>query len=492
VGVAPHFVTVGDLNNDGILDLVAANKISGDVSILLGNGDGTFQSAENFGVNGFGLAATIGDFNGDGAPDIAAATGPGGVSILTNRVAGPAVALAPGLVAFGSQAIGVTSGTRIVTLTNTGSAVLSIAGLSLTGPQASNFSQTNTCGISLVAGGSCTFNVTFTPSAQGSNVASIIITDNAFNSPQIISLSGAGVTPAPGVGLAPATLTFAGELIGTASTAQVITLTNTGNAPLTISTIAITGANSGDFSQNNTCPASSANMAAGASCAISVTFTPPVTGNRTASVSITDDANGSPQSISLAGMGIDFSLAEASGSNCPGGGNCSTAAVITAGQTATYNLQVSPVSGFNGNVALTCSGAPAPSNCAISPALVPSNGSSSYAFTVTINNTSSVITLPLMDPPSAPQWPTVDFVSPLFLAFGMMLMLAGLVVAQARRRRVPMPTLAVLLLGFLCACGCGGGGTGTTVPPPTTATITVTGTSGGLNRTLHLSLTVNH
>ena len=603
VGVAPHFVTVGDLNNDGRLDLVTANLVSGDVSILLGNGDGSFQSAENFGANGFGLSAAIGDFNGDGAPDIAVAAGLGGVSILTNRDVGPApaAALAPSLVGFGSQAIGLASGARSVTLNNTGSAVLNIAGISLSGPQASDFSQTNTCGINLAAAGNCTFNITFTPSALGTRIASIVITDNAFSSPQIISLSGAGVAVAPGAGLAPGTLTFAGELVGTASTPQIITLTNTGNASLTISNIAITGANSGDFAQTNTCPASpatlaaqancsisvifkpsvtgnraasvtitdnasgspqgvsltgtgiaptvtlaptslnfanqlltttssaqtitltnrgtatlniasiaiagansgdfaqtnacpasSAKLAAGANCTISVTFTPSVTGNRTASVSITDDASGSPQSIALTGMGTDFSLDAASGSNCPAGGNCSIAAVVTTGQTAAYNLQVSPVSGFNGNVALTCSGAPAPSTCAISPALVPPNGSSSYAFTVTINNTSSVMTLPLTTRPNAPQWPTARFVSPLFMIFGMGLMLAGLVMAQTRRQRVPMPILAVLLLGFLCACGCGGGGSGTTVHPPTTATITVTGTSGGVSRTLHLSLTVNH
>ena len=494
VGVAPRFVTVGDLNNDRILDLVAANRTSGDVSILLGNGDGTFQSAENFGANGLGLSAAIGDFNEDGAPDIAVAVGLGGVSILTQIGAGPtpAATLAPSLVSFGNQAVGFTSAAHTVTLTNGGTAALNLDSISLTSPQAGDFSQTNACGTNLAAGGSCTFSITFAPSVLGNRIASIVITDNAFNSPQVISLSGSGVTPAPGAGLAPAALTFAGQLIGSTSAPQVLTFTNTGTAPLTISTMAINGANSSDFSQSNTCPASSSNLAIGASCKISVTFTPAVIGNRTASISITDNASGSPQNIPLTGTGTDFSLAAASGSNCQGGGNCSTAAVITAGQTATYNLQVTPVSGFSGNVALTCSGAPASSTCAISPPSVSPNGSTSYAFTVTINNTASVITLPLMDPPSAPWWPTVDFVSPFFLAFGMMVMLAGLVVAQARRRRVPMPILAVLLLGFLCACGCGGGGSGTTVHPPTSATITVTGTSGDVNRTLHMSLTVNH
>ena len=487
-GLTTNSVVVGDMNNDGILDLVTAS--GADVSILLGNGDGSFQPPESFGPNGFAETAAIGDLNGDGAPDLAVAGRE--VSILTQLLARPVPAanIAPSLVSFGNQSIGFTSAAHSVTLTNGGTAALNLASVSLTGPQGGDFSQTNTCGTNLAAGGSCTFSITFAPSALGIRIASIVIADNAFNSPQVISLSGRGMT-GPGAGLAPAALTFAGGLIGTAST-QITTLTNTGNAPLTISNFAISGANSGDFAQTNTCPASSTNLAVGASCTISVTFTPSVAGNRTASVSITDDASGSPQSIPLTGVGTDFSLDVASGSNCPAGGNCSTAAVVTTGQTAAYNLQVSPVSGFNGNVALTCSGAPTPSTCAIPPALVPPNGSSSYAFTVTINNTSSVMTLPLTTRPNAPQWPTVRFVSPLFMIFGMMVMLAGLVVAQTRRQRVPMPAFAVLLLGFLCACGCGGGGSGTTVRPPTSATITVTGTSGGVSRTLHLSLTVNH
>src|SRR4029077_16811151 len=158
----------------------------------------------------------------------------------------------------------------------------------------------------------------------------------------------------PVAGLSPSALTFTGELKGASSTSQGVMLTNTGVGALTISGIAITGANAGDFSQTNTCGPS---LASQASCTISVTFTPTVTGNRTASVSITDNDNpsGSPQSIPLAGMGTDFSLAVASGGICPAGGNCSTSAAVTAGQTATYNLQMNPTSGFSSNVALSCS-----------------------------------------------------------------------------------------------------------------------------------------
>jgi hypothetical protein len=88
--------------------------------------------------------------------------------------------------------------------------------------------------------------------------------------------------------------------MGTTSAAQSVTLTNTGNAALSISSIGLAGANSEDFSQTNTC---GSGVAAGANCSISVTFAPTAAGTRSASVSIADNASGSPQTISLSGTG---------------------------------------------------------------------------------------------------------------------------------------------------------------------------------------------
>src|SRR5207302_182936 len=99
-------------------------------------------------------------------------------------------------------------------------------------------------------------------------------------------ISGA-TTPAPAVSLSPTSLTFSSQVVGSTSAAQTVTLTNSGNAALTISSIGLSGTNSGDFAQTNTCPSSSSTLAAGASCTISVTFTPSATGSRSASVSPT-------------------------------------------------------------------------------------------------------------------------------------------------------------------------------------------------------------
>src|SRR5262249_2862453 len=105
----------------------------------------------------------------------------------------------------------------------------------------------------------------------------------------------------PVVSLSPTSLGFGNQNVGTTSAAQTISLTNTGTAALTISSIAISGTNAGDFAQTNNC---SATLNVNTSCTISVTFTPSATGTRTASVIVTDNAAGSPQSVALGGAGV--------------------------------------------------------------------------------------------------------------------------------------------------------------------------------------------
>jgi hypothetical protein len=210
-------------------------------------------------------------------------------------------------------------------------------------------------------------------------------------------------------------------------------------------------------------------------------------------VTVTDNASGGPQSVSLTGAGADYSLAAAAGANCPANGNCSTSATITAGQTATYDLQVTPVSGFNGTVAFTCIGAPAPSACAVSPTSAPPNGSSSYAFAVTVNNTANALMPPSPVFPRTPWMPWMRLVLSL-LSMTMASLLIRRFFAGVRPVRILVPVAAALLfsLVYISGCGGGGGGSGPVVKPPTNATLTITGSSGTVNRTLNLSLTVNH
>jgi hypothetical protein len=75
-GTGPGFLSVGDFNGDGKADLAVANwssVIAGSVSVLLGNGNGTFQAAVNYAAGSGPISLTLGDFNGDGKADLAVA-----------------------------------------------------------------------------------------------------------------------------------------------------------------------------------------------------------------------------------------------------------------------------------------------------------------------------------------------------------------------------------------------------------------------------------
>jgi len=202
----------------------------------------------------------------------------------------PLVAISPLTYNFGNQALGTPSSPQVIDLTNNGGAALTISSLTASG----DFSQTNNCGSSLAPGAFCTISVTFTPTATGSRPGSITVTDNASPATQTISLSGTGTGAL--ASLAPSSLTFASQPLGTSSSAQTLTLSNPSSVTLAIAGVAM----SGDFSETNTCGTS---LAANASCTISVTFTPTATGSRPGSLTVTDNANPTTQSASLSGTG---------------------------------------------------------------------------------------------------------------------------------------------------------------------------------------------
>jgi len=232
------------------------------------------------------------------------------VFCLSGWSLGQAVNFSPTSLSFPSTVVGTSSSPLPVTLTNTGSATLKIRTITITQPDATDFKQTNNCGLQVLAGANCTINVVFNPTTTGARSANVTVTDNAANSPQSVPLSGTGLAPA--VKLSPMSLTFGTELIGSNSAAQQITLTNTGTAPLTISNIAPWGANAGDFSLTNNCGTS---LAINSSCAISVMFTPTSAWSRTGAVMIADNAGGSPQVIGLAGNGSSGGVASFSASS---------------------------------------------------------------------------------------------------------------------------------------------------------------------------------
>jgi hypothetical protein len=208
------------------------------------------------------------------------------------------VSLSPSSLIFTSQGISTKSAAQTVTLTNTSSIKLNITSIALTGSNPGDYAETNTCGSGVAAGGRCTFSVTFTPSTTGIRKANVTITDNTFSGSQNLSLTGTGSYAA--VNLAPSSLTFPKQTVGTSSASKIVTLTNSSNVPLTISKISLTGANPGDYSQTNTCGSS---VASKATCTFTVTFRPATSGTRTASVTITDNTSAGSNTVVLTGTG---------------------------------------------------------------------------------------------------------------------------------------------------------------------------------------------
>jgi hypothetical protein len=286
-------VATGDLNGDGKLDLVSADSNGNTASVLLGDGTGKFKlvSSQPTGSSPFSIA--VGDFNGDGRLDLATANrGSNTLSILLQFP--PGVTLMPASLSFGHQKVGTSSAPQIVTLANGTSGSATITGISIIGANRGDYSQTNNCGTALGAGKSCTISVTFTPTAAGMRTATLQVTDSDPSSPQTSSLTGIGGTQ-PGVTLSPGSLTFPKQSINSTSSPLPVTLTNSGNQTLSIASIVA----SGPFSQVNTCGSS---LGAALSCTINVVFQPTSEGPFTGSITITDNAPGSPHVVALSGQ----------------------------------------------------------------------------------------------------------------------------------------------------------------------------------------------
>jgi len=291
-GDEPYSVAVGDFNGDSILDLVVDDVYnSNTVSVLLGDGTGDFTVAASPPIGGVPVAVAVGDFNSDGKLDVAAVNGSlPAVSVLLQSV--PVATFSPPSLKFGMQLVGTASQPQNVTLTNSGAKPLEIGGITAS----ANFSETNNCSSSVAVGASCTITVTFRPLGIGTFTGTVTITDNGFNSPQTVPLTGAGTM----VGLSPSTVNFYTQTVGTTSAAQTVTMTNHGYRTVNVG-FGLRGSNPGDFAQTNTCGNS---LAAGASCTISVTFTPQAKGSRTATLNVVDNGGGSPQVVTLKGFGM--------------------------------------------------------------------------------------------------------------------------------------------------------------------------------------------
>jgi hypothetical protein len=193
-----------------------------------------------------------------------------------------------------------------VTLTNAGSALLHLTDFAITGSNSTNFGflvkGATPCQLpsgTLTAAASCTISVNFAPQAAGPVSATLSISDNASGSPQSVTLSGNSGTS--GISLAPATLNFPSQTVGTNSVAQAVSVNNTGTTAVAM-TISLGGTDPSDFAETDNC--SQSPLAAGKTCVINVTFDPAQTGTRSALVMISDNAPHSPQIVTVGGTAV--------------------------------------------------------------------------------------------------------------------------------------------------------------------------------------------
>ena len=276
------------------------------------------------------------------------------------------VTVAPTALNFGSVTTGSASSAQTVTVSNPTSAAAAVSSVAATG----DFAETNTCGSSIAAGGSCTVSVTFKPTATGSRAGTLTV--NAGGSSSTVSLSGTG-TAAGGGGSAtltasPASVAFGNEPSGSTSAAQAVTVKNTGTAAATVS--AVTAA--APFAETNTCGSS---IAAGASCTVSVTFKPTAAGAASGSLTVASNATNPSLTVALTGTGTSS-----------GGGGPVNLALNAPVSASSYTQDYGPANAVDGNTSTYWEG---------------TNGACPTTYTVNLGANDSLSSLVLDLPPSA-------------------------------------------------------------------------------------------
>jgi hypothetical protein len=458
-------VKVADLNHDGFLDLAVTTQ--NELLVFLGHGDGTFQAPIPYVNNAlFTNSVAIGDFNGDGQPDIVVGTSGAVLSYAGN---GDGTFKAP---------ISTPTLPNMITLIVGDFNDDGFLDLVTNGPG---------LGQSILLGkGNGTFQAAspFSPTYYPRTYAvGDLNGDGAFDLVQFSTSNPTGNPPqtasvwlsAPVPGFSTASLQFGAQNVGTSSSAKPISLSNAGNAGLSLTGIVA----SGDFSQTNTCTNS---LSVKSSCFIQVTFTPTTNGLRTGSITFTDNAKPGTQTVALTGWAGPPDFAP----------SVSPVSVsVKAGSSAKYSLVLTSGGGFAATIQVSCSGVPSKANCMLSQQSVPlsANGIAKVQVTVSTTGPSSASLAPFFLTRGSP------FSNALLLpalSIGSIGFLGWVTLRSKHRVLRLLPGVAFLLV--LIACG--GGGSIVSGPPPIggtppgTYTLTLTMATANSTHTTAVTLVV--
>jgi hypothetical protein len=208
--------------------------------------------------------------------------------------------LSPYSVSFGDIQKGKASSLQAITVLNIGVDPLHITHIAVTG----DFSQTNNCPAPPAALGTndaCEIQIVFKPSSPESCSGAVTVSHDAAAGPLTVVLSGKGVLGGSEISISPPSVTFRGQKVGTGSAPQTVTVSNPGEAQAVISNIDV----SGDFivMPGSTCVRLDGPLTTNSSCTLVLAFTPVAPGKREGQVTITDNAEQSPQTVPLAGIG---------------------------------------------------------------------------------------------------------------------------------------------------------------------------------------------
>jgi hypothetical protein len=216
------------------------------------------------------------------------------VALSGTGTAAAAIVLTPVSLTFSATVVNQTAAVQNITISNTGGTAATLQTPVMTG----DFAITaNTCGVTLGVQTGCTVSIAFTPTVSGTRTGTFAVTDTSSGvvGTQTATLTGVGEAPATDT-LAPGSLTFAAQVVGTASAAQLVTISNAGDVALTLLNASMSV---GDFTVVNGCGTS---LAGHATCALSVAFVPTAAGTRTATLTFTDAVR--TQTVAINGVGV--------------------------------------------------------------------------------------------------------------------------------------------------------------------------------------------